>query len=68
MNATAVEIRRAHPEEVLALARLWLNGWRDAHAEILPQALARACTLRNFEDRIAGSLCDIRAARPRGQP
>ena len=66
--STAVEIRRAHPEEGLALARLWHNGWQDAHAEIFPQALARARTFRNFEDRVAGSLRDIRVAWPRGEP
>jgi ribosomal protein S18 acetylase RimI-like enzyme len=63
----AMEIRDAHPSERDALARLWHEGWQDAHAAIVPPALARLRTLESFRDRLA-ACADIRAAGPKGAP
>jgi hypothetical protein len=45
------EVRSGEWSEVGAVARLWYDGWQDAHAAILPQALARARTLESFAAR-----------------
>ena len=34
------------------MAKLWFNGWQDAHARIVPSALARVRTLQSFEERL----------------
>jgi hypothetical protein len=34
-----MDVRAAQPGEVEHLARVWYDGWLDAHAEILPAAL-----------------------------
>ena len=36
------EVRPAERSEISALARLWYDGWQDAHAVLLPEALALA--------------------------
>lgn len=45
-------VRAARPGEVGVLARLWFDGWQDAHANILPAELARLRTLESFHDRL----------------
>jgi len=50
------------------LARLWYDGWRDAHAAILPEALARDRTLESFERRMKAHLYEVRAVGPVGAP
>ena len=32
-------IRTAHFDEIEPLAKLWYDGWQDAHADILPVEL-----------------------------
>jgi GNAT superfamily N-acetyltransferase len=60
--------RRADPSETSVLTRLWHDGWQDAHAAILPPALARARTLENFAERMSASLADVRVIGPPGAP
>lgn len=59
-------IRKADAGEIDVLARLWFDGWQDAHAEILPAALARLRTLESFRERLAALLPDTRVADPSG--
>jgi GNAT superfamily N-acetyltransferase len=63
-----MNIRRAEPNELSALARLWYDGWRDAHLAILPAALARVRTLEAFRERMEGKLDVVRVAGPPGAP
>lgn len=63
-----VTIREPLPEEVEALAHLWHQGWQDAHADILPEALARHRTLASFVDRMRAHLADTRTVGPPGKP
>ena len=63
-----MEVRPADPTEVDALARLWYDGWQDAHAKILPVALARLRTLASFRDRLEAALPDVRVTGPSGSP
>jgi GNAT superfamily N-acetyltransferase len=62
-----VEIRGAAAAEIDALAHIWSDAWRDAHAGIVPAELARIRTLENFAERLAALLPDIRVAGPPGR-
>jgi len=61
-------VRPAAHSEIDALARLWYDGWQDAHAAILPAALARTRTLENFAERLSAALADVRTVGPMGAP
>ncbi|MGN6225289.1 N-acetyltransferase family protein [Pseudoxanthomonas sp.] len=63
-----MRIRQAEPSEIEALARLWHDGWQDAHAAILPPALARHRTLASFAERLADGLPRVRTIGAIGQP
>ena len=67
---TAIDLtpRRATPDEIPALARLWHDGWQDAHAAIVPAALTRLRTLDSFAERLAGGLDDVRVIGAPGEP
>jgi GNAT superfamily N-acetyltransferase len=60
--------RPADPSESGALTRPWYNGWQDAHAAIVPAALARARTFENFAERMSADLADVRVIGPQGAP
>ena len=60
--------RPADASETGALTRLWYDGWQDAHAAILPPALARARTRESFAERMAAALADVRVIGPQGAP
>jgi GNAT superfamily N-acetyltransferase len=53
-------VRDAEKGEIDRLAKIWYDGWRDAHATILPAALARFRTLESFEKRLGGLLPAVR--------
>lgn len=61
-------VRAAEADDLEPLAMLWWQGWRDAHAEILPAALARLRTLDSFTERMAAALPNVRTAGPVGGP
>ena len=63
-----MEIRNADDTEVDQLARIWYDGWQDAHLEILPAELARARTLASFKERLRAGLSDVRVAGPPDAP
>lgn len=63
-----MEPRPAQPADVPALARLWYDGWQDAHAEILPAELKAIRTLDSFGQRLHQHLAHVRAAGPIGAP
>lgn len=63
-----MNVRRPEPTEIDQLARIWYDGWQDAHAEILPAELARVRTLESFRDRLAAALPSVRVAGPPGAP
>lgn len=61
-----MHVRPAETAELDHLALLWHDGWRDAHAAIVPEELTRARTLANFRDRLATVLPDTRVIGPPG--
>ena len=61
-------VRSASESEIEHLAKLWYDGWQDAHARILPTELARARTLESFRDRLQAALATARVVGPSGAP
>jgi GNAT superfamily N-acetyltransferase len=59
-----MNVRAAEVAEIDHLARVWYDGWQDAHARILPAELTRIRTLESFRDRLEASLPDVRVAGP----
>lgn len=60
--------RTPGPSEIAALAQLWFDGWQDAHAAVLPAALARLRTRQSFADRLSAMLADVRVIGEPGAP
>jgi GNAT superfamily N-acetyltransferase len=65
---TGADIRNAQLPEIGLLAKLWFEGWQDAHARIVPAELARVRTLESFEDRLHRTSSGLRVAAVAGQP
>jgi GNAT superfamily N-acetyltransferase len=63
-----MDVRAAREEEIDRLAKLWYDGWQDAHAQILPAELTRVRTLESFRDRLTAALAEVRVAGPPGAP
>lgn len=61
-------VRPAQSRELETLARLWWQGWRDAHLPIVPDALVRLRTLESFTARMAAALPEVRVLGPVGAP
>lgn len=65
--AASVLLRNARTTEIDRLAHIWCDGWHDAHAQILPEELARVRTFESFLDRLRGALADVRVAEMSGE-
>jgi GNAT superfamily N-acetyltransferase len=63
-----MEVRNAEELEIDALAKIWYDGWQDAHAAILPAELAQHRTLESFKERLAALLPNTRVVGPVGEP
>lgn len=63
-----METRNAHFSEIVALAQIWFDGWRDAHINIVPESLARLRTLEDFNARMQRGLENVRVIGPVGEP
>jgi len=57
-----MDVRDAEAGEIDDLARIWYDGWRDAHAQILPAELTELRTLESFRDRLRAAISDTRVA------
>ena len=63
-----MQVRRAEAADIDGLARIWYDGWQDAHASILPAALARLRTFESFKKRLQAALPDVRVVGSPGAP
>lgn len=63
-----MEVRAAEEHELDRLARIWYQGWLDAHAEIVPAELKRVRTFESFGPRLESLLPDVRVVGPVGAP
>ena len=64
----AMTPRPAQIVDIDPLATLWHEGWQDAHAAILPAALARLRTLESFRERLLAARDQTWVAGPPGAP
>lgn len=44
------------------LAQIWFDGWHEAHAAIVPQALTQLRTFESFRERLRANLDAVRLA------
>jgi len=65
---TGASIRDAKLSEIGQLAKIWFDGWQDAHARILPAELARLRTFQSFEERLRTASSGLRVAGVVGAP
>jgi GNAT superfamily N-acetyltransferase len=63
-----VNVRYAGAAELDRLARIWYDGWHDAHAAIVPAQLTRLRTLDSFRSRLEEALGTVRVTGPAGEP
>jgi len=63
-----VTVRKAEEHELDGLARLWFEGWNDAHAAIVPADLKRLRTLESFRARLHQALPAVRVVGQPGTP
>jgi ribosomal protein S18 acetylase RimI-like enzyme len=63
-----MHVRAAEEFEINQLAKLWYDGWQDAHAQILPAELKRLRTLESFKDRLRAALPNVRVVGTPGSP
>jgi GNAT superfamily N-acetyltransferase len=63
-----MNVRAAQEREIEHLARIWYDGWHEAHAKILPEDLTRLRTLESFRDRLHTALPDVRVVGSPGNP
>lgn len=68
MSVRSGDVRPADASEIAHLAKVWYDGWQDAHAKILPAELARLRTEESFRDRLRAMLPNIRVIGPPGAP
>ena len=68
MAGGPTDVRAAVAAEVEHLARIWHEGWHEAHAHLLPPELARLRTLESLRDRLQAALPSVRVAGPPGAP
>ncbi len=62
------DIRPARPGDMDPLARLWLEGWTEAHAAHVPPELTAKRPLESFRSRLDGFGDLLRTAGPEGAP
>ena len=63
-----MDVRAADAVELDCLARIWFDGWQDAHAAIAPAELTRRRTLASFRERLPPLLSDTRVVGLPGDP
>ena len=63
-----MDVRNAEDSEIDQIARVWFDGWRDAHLALVPAELARLRTLETFQRRIADAITEVRVIGPVGGP
>jgi GNAT superfamily N-acetyltransferase len=63
-----MDVRYADPTEIDQLARIWFDGWNDAHAHLVPPELTRYRTLESFRGRLQAAVDNVRVIGPPGAP
>jgi ribosomal protein S18 acetylase RimI-like enzyme len=66
VRGEAMNLRDADLAEIDHLAKIWHDGWYDAHARIVPPGLAEFRTLESFRERLRAALPNVRVVGPAG--
>jgi len=66
--AFSMTVRNAKVSEIERLAKIWFDGWQDAHSQLLPKELALQRTLESFRGRIVSALDRVRVLGPTEEP
>ena len=61
-------VRKAQDEDIDVLAKIWYDGWQDAHAALMPAELARVRTLESLRERLGDLLDEVRVIGEIGDP
>jgi GNAT superfamily N-acetyltransferase len=61
-------VRPATTAEIDSIAKVWFDGWHEAHAHLVPADLTRLRTLESFAERLHPLLADIRVIGEPGAP
>jgi GNAT superfamily N-acetyltransferase len=64
----SIEVRDAQAQDIERLSTIWYDGWRDAHAELLPAELGQDRSKERLRERLADGLASVRVAGPVGAP
>lgn len=57
-----VRVRPACPDDAGTIARIWYDGWREAHLGRVPEALHAARTAESFGERAAERIAETAVA------
>ena len=68
IRMATTSVRPLERSEIDAIARIWHDGWQEAHAALLPAALAKHRTLDTFAPRLERALDAVRVVGPIGAP
>jgi GNAT superfamily N-acetyltransferase len=63
-----MQVRSADAAEIDHLARLWHDGWHQAHAPLVPQELTRLRTPTSFRERLRAAFPNVQVTGPLGAP
>jgi ribosomal protein S18 acetylase RimI-like enzyme len=63
-----MHVRAAEHADIDQLARIWYDGWHEAHAHLVPEELTRLRTQESFRDRLQAALPRVRVAGPPDAP
>lgn len=63
-----MDLRTTTPEDLEPLARLWHEGWMEAHLAHVPEELSKKRTLESFQNRLVKFGDDARVAGEIGEP
>jgi ribosomal protein S18 acetylase RimI-like enzyme len=63
-----MQVRFADEKEIDQLAKIWYEGWREAHEHLVPKELVRHRSLESFRNRLEAALARTRVVGPPGSP
>lgn len=63
-----MHVRPADPSDIDPLARIWYDGWKEAHDGLLPSGLAARRTPDSFRERMRAALPNVRVAGAPEEP
>lgn len=63
-----MDVRPADATDLDQLARVWFDGWHEAHAHLAPPEVTKHRTFDSFRARLPSLLADTRVIGPPGAP